>query len=360
MSWEFTREDNLRIRGWSTKDTREGEKSQFFFPLMFGYEGENKRVPYMPEASKFKGIVRTVTEFKSNSGDQVTIPHVPRLKGRGTHGNQMLRGNALNHTLGDQSIFIDYIATQVVSKGPLNDRRVGLNFIETMRPAMRDWYSRKVEEGIILALSGLTTWNNTSVLDNWTPGAEDEVFNNVIEAFDADHILYAGDATSDGTIDSADVLTASFLDRIQTHAKEDLDDPIEFMKIDGEECALLLTSGRGIEQLKADETFREAHTRVIKDARNPLTMRASYKYGNLYIAEYPKLLRPVANVQRSLLLGAEALLFAKIENMKYFLNDADDADRRKALSITGAVGAKANAVASVRRNALAIDHWVRS
>lgn len=359
MTWNFTADDAVTIKLWSTKDTRESEKAQFWVPMMYTNDGEGARAPHIQDASKFKGAVRVVTEFDGKAGDRVTIPHVPRITGRGRHGDQLLRGSGQAHTLKTQDVFFDYFATQIISSGPLSDRRVGMKFIDTGRPALRDWFKRKVEEAITLAMFGLTAPANGSVLDCWDD-EETAVFLNTIEEFASGQVLFAGDATSDATIDSADVLTAQALTKLETFAKEDQTIPVEEMTGNGENGFLFLTSGRGIEQLMYDEEFREAHTRVIRDERNPLTQRAKWKYGNLYIAEYPKCLKPAANVGRSLLIGAEALLFAKVEDMQYFMDPADDAQLRKALSVRGAAGAKANKIDGTRRNCVAIDHYVRS
>lgn len=356
MTWAFTAAQAETVKLWSTKDTRDAEKSMFFFPLMYGDSGTAK---YLPEASKFKGIIRAITDFQSKTGDRVTVPHVPRVTAVGVEGNTQLRNAGGTQSILSQDVYFNHFAHQLVSDGPLSDSRALLKFIDVARPSLRDWYRRKVEEAMVIAMWGLTSWNNTGVLDNWTsPTAA--TWLNTVRAFGSTEITYAGDATSDATIDSADVLTAQLLTKVSTVIREDRAIPLEPVMYEGEECYALLTSGRGIEQLMYDPDFREAHTRVVKDASNPLTLRAKMKFDRFLIMEYPKTLNPAANVGRSIVAGADALLYAKVQDIGYFQDPADDARRRTALSVTAAAGVTGNFIDSVRRNAHAIDHYVRT
>lgn len=356
MTYAFTASQAETVKLWSAKDTRDAEKAMFFFPLMYGDAGTAK---YLPEASKFKGIIRTVTEFESKSGDRVTIPHSPRVTGVGVEGNTQLRGAGGTQSILSQDVFFNHFAHQLVSDGPLSDSRGVLKFIDVARPGLRDWYRRKVEEAMAIAMFGLTSWNNTGVFDNWTSPTTQTWLNDV-ETFGSTELSWAGDATSTATVDSADTLTAQLLSKLSTIVREDRAIPLEPVMYEGQECYVLLTQGRGIEQLMYDENFRSAHTKVIKDANNPLTMRASMKYDRFLIMEYPKCPNVAANVGRSLILGADSLLYAKVKDLAYFQDPADDAQRRTALSVTAAAGVKANKLNSIRRNAHAVDHWVRS
>jgi hypothetical protein len=360
MTWNFTANDALTIKLWSTQDMRDAEKRMFFAPMIYSADPTGKgRLKYIQDASKFRGIIRMVSEFEGKNGDRVTIPNVPLVTGRGGRGDEMLRGSGQVVKTSSQDVFFDYFFTQVISGGPLSERRVGLDFIKTNRPSLGNWYMRTLEEGFVLSLFGLTAPNNGSILKNWN-ATETAVFNNPIVAFDSTQIMYPGAHTSDGTLDSSDVLTAQVLSRLRTFATEDQDIPVEPMTVNGQDCWLFLTSGRGIEQLKAASDFNNVFTKVIPTSDNPLTQRASWQYENIYIAEYPKTLKPAANVGRSLLLGADALLAAKVEDMGYYMNDADDAELRKALSVRGAFGVKVNEIAGIRRNAVALDHYVRT
>lgn len=378
MTYAFTAAQAETVKLWTTRDTRDAEKMQFFYPMM--YAGDKGTARYLPEASKFKGMIKVFTDFKEGkvnsgiTGDRLTVPHVPRVDGYGGEGDTQLRGSGGVQTIASQNLFFNYFFHQLISAGPLSDARAILKFMDVSRPSLRDWYSRKVEEAFVLALWGLTTWANTSVLKNWGQGTQDAVWLNTIETFGADAtnplsgITYAGTATSDATIDSTCVLTAQLLTKVQTAITEDRDIPMEPMKDEAnQDTYAFLTSGRGVEQLLYDEDFRTAATKVLPSpgSDNPLQKYGGWRYGNLQIITYPKCLQPATNVNRSIVCGADALFFGKVEDLGYYENDADDAKLKTALSVRAAAGVKANKITPAggtgsRRNAHAVDHWSRT
>lgn len=356
MTWAFTASQAETVKLWSTMDTRDAEKGMFFFPLMYGDSGT---APYLPGANKWKGVIRTITDFQNKQGDRVTIPHIPRLTGAPVEGNTQLRGSGAAQSIQSQNVFFNHFAKQLVSDGPLSDSRAVLKFLDVGRPSLKDWYRRTIEEAMAIAAFGLTAWSNTSVFDNWSSGTT-SIFLNPVNAFGSTELSWAGDATSTATVDSGDVLTAQVLTKMSTVIREDRAIPLEPVMYNGKERYIFLTQARGIEQLMYDEDFREAHTRVIADASNPLTMREPLEFDKFLIMEYPKCPNVAANVGRSLILGADALLYAKVKDMAYFQDPADDAQRRTALSITAAAGVSGNLINSIRRNAHALDHYVRT
>lgn len=354
MTYAFTAAQAETVKLWSTKDTRDALKAQFWYPMIYGADGNKAG---MQEASKFKGIVRMVTEFEAKTGDRVTFPHMPRITGDAIENDTQLRGSGSTMSIQSQNVFYTYFAKQVISAGPLSDARALIKFLDAARPGLRDWFSIYVEECITAMAFGLTSWNNSLTLLGTSKSA---VWLNTINTFDSSHIMYAGDATSDATIDSADVLTAQVLTKASTAIREDLSIPLEPIMYGGQERYLLLVSGRGKEQLLYDPDFRESYTRVIKDANNPLTERVTMEFDKFLIVEYPKCLNPAANVGRALILGANSLFFAKVKDMNYFQDPADDAKLKTALSITAAAGVSQNYHDSARYNAYAIDHYVRT
>lgn len=369
MTWQFSTADLATIKRWGSKDTRDSRRSLFWYPLMFadGSGGLRLQKSGMLPSSKWKGVIRTYSEFQvMEGGDMIRLKHVPKLAGRGTHGDAQLAGATLSTGLLTQDMYLDYFATQVASSGPLSDQRVGMDFIDTWRPELAAWYAMKWEEAITIALWGLTTWYGTP-FDNWdNTNGEATIFNSTVETFDTDAITYAGDATSDATIDAGDVLTAQLLTKIRTDIRETRTFPVEPLTNEKEQdCFGFVTSGRGIEQLMADQEFRDNHTKVVPNGDNPLTKRAGFFYNGFYIMEYERCPRVSENVGRSLVVGADALLAAEHKGIEYFTDPADHAKRRVALSVTGSGGVKAHKPAPVtgtarRRNCHAVDHYVRS
>ena len=210
-------------------------------------------------------------------------------------------------------------------------------------------------------MNGLTSWNNTTKLKYWPQtGAIASVYGNTIQAFDSDHIAYAGTATSNGTITSGDVMTAQFLTKLETTAFEDLSIPLDGMDVDGQQELILFLSRRGCEQLLYDEDWINANRAGVQSMDNPIVKRSIGKFGNIRVVPYNFCLNPAANVSQGILCGKDAIQMAKVEDFSWFEDFEDTRKRRKVVSIGGMFGAAATYFNSTRRNAIAVRHYVRS
>lgn len=371
MAWVFGDNDALRVRRWSELVIRDAEKLQVFAPLMYSMD-ESSRFK-AADASKATGVIRLHEDFRGQSGDRVTIANTARVTGTGIEGNALLRDTGEDLDTYSMDVYIQPIANQLRTAGPLNDQRVLLNARKEFRMKLAQWAARKVEEAIILTLSGLTSWNNTTILDNWGQGAQSTVFGNTIRAFansggatpdSNDTLLFAGDASSAATIDAGDKMSAQLLTKLQTHALETLDIPLEPLNIDGEDAFLLLCSYKAVEQLLYDPDFVQAMRANSYNKQNPLVSNVIGKFGMIYVRPYPKMLNSAANVSRALLLGKDAMHIAKKDDWKWWEGYEDNANRRAVMAVQAFLGMAPTWLGAsgseTRRNALAVEHYVRS
>lgn len=362
MTWVFQAANALTVKRWSEKASRDTEKSLAFAPLMYGNDTTAMR---NPDYNKMRGAIEVYTDFQGKTGDRVTVPNVRPVTGRGVHGDQLLRGTGASQNLDSMDLYFENFAHQVISGGKLSERRIALDFLKTARRSLSDWYMRKVEEAIVLALWGLTSWYGTPLKNfggGGTSQAETKTFLNPIQAFDSSHIVYGGDATSDATLDASDRMCAQLISKTETTAQEDLDIPLEPMLTeDGEDCFVLMLSGRQCEDLRYDQDWKDSQAGLkYKDPGNALLRRAIGKYGKTYVVEYPKCLQPRVNVTRGIFLGRDALKLAKVEELEFYQDPADDAKRRTALSVGGSMGVAPSYFNGTRRGAIAVDTWTRT
>lgn len=368
MAWVFGDNDALRVRQWSELVIRDAEKLQVFAPLMYSLD-ESSRVK-AKDASMAQGVIKVHETFKAESGDRVTIANTARVIGQGVEGNALLRDTGEDLNTYSMDVYIQSIANQLRTAGPLNEQRIAMDARKEFRMKLAQWAARKTEEAIILTLSGLSSWNNTTVLDNWGQGAQSAVFQNTIHAFtnsgganpdSNDTLVFAGDASSNATIDSGDVMTAQLLSKVQTHALETLSIPLEPLQIEGEDCFFLLCSYRAIEQLLYDPDYVQAVRATPYDKNsNPLLKGTIGKYGMFYLRPYPKMLNPAANVTQALVLGKDAMHLAKKTDWNWWEGYEDNANRRAVMAISAFLGMAPTFLNSTRRNAVAIHHYTRS
>jgi N4-gp56 family major capsid protein len=369
MAWVFGDNDALRIRQWSELVIRDAEKLQVFAPLMYSLDEASRFKA--KDASMAQGVIRLHEDFKGQAGDRVTIANTARVTGEGVAGNALLRDTGEDLDTSSMDIYIQPIAQQLRTAGPLNDVRVSMDARKEFRIKLAQWASRKIEEAIVLILNGLTSWNNTTILDNWGQGSQTTVFGNTIQAFSVqssatwgatDTCVFAGDATSNATVDSGDVMTAQLLTKLQTHALETLNIPLEPLNVDGEDGFILLCSYKAVEQLLYDPDFVQAMRANTYNKQNPLVSNTIGKFGMFYIRPYPKTLNPAANVSQALVLGKDAMHMAKKEDWKWWEGYEDNANRRAVMAITAFLGMAPTYVGATlsRRNALGVRHYARS
>lgn len=71
------------------------------------------------------------------------------------------------------------------------------------------------------------------------------------------------------------------------------------------------------------------------------------------------MLKPATNVSRALVLGQDALHLAKKDDWSWWEGYEDNAERRKVVCINAFLGMAPTFFNGTRRNALAVDHYVR-
>jgi N4-gp56 family major capsid protein len=360
-NFEFGTNDAETVKKWSELVVRDAEHKLIWAPMMYSTDAP-KSIRH-PDAGKGGKIIKVHTDFagQDKKGDTLTIHNVARVTGRGVQGDGLLRDTGANLDTYTMTAKFENYAQQVRSKGELAEKRSVLDFRQQARTELSSWVRRKLEGAIVLSLWGITAPNNSGVLTrlNWNT-TESEVFLNTIQAFDSDHIVYAGDATSNATIDSADVMTAQLLTKLETKAFEDLDIPLDPIDNNGEECLYLFLSGRGCEQLQYDPDWRDAQAVNARGESNPKIKGVIGKYGRIYVINYANCLNPAANVGQGVLVGSDALQMLKVEDPTWFEDFEDTRKRRKVISIGGMTGMAATYFQSARRNAIAVRHYVRS
>jgi hypothetical protein len=364
MSWKFGENHPLTNKAWSEKVTRNAEHKLIWAPLMYPAGPTAKGVIRHPDYGKGAPIIKVHGEFRTKPGDELTLPNVASVNTKPVMGDARAKNQKTTLTPYDMKLKYDAARIPpITSEGKLNDKKTTLNFREEAKVAGASW-ARRTTEGVINAhLFGIKNPANTAVVDRLNlPRDCSTVFNNEVQEFDAGHIVYAGGKSNDSQVaaDPTAVLTADFLDRLITTATEDLDIPLEPCDLgNGEEGFLFVLPGRGVEQLRADPDYRESVTQY-DGALNQLLKRKLVKYGPFVFLEYGNCLDPLANVGRGLILGKDALHFAKVMDWEWWEGVEDTHDWINLISIGAMLGAKGTIFNGARRNALAVDFYKRS
>lgn len=365
MSWRFAAGDSLIPKINQEKVTRNAEHGLIWAPLMYPAGPAAKGAIRNPGYGKGAQIIRVAEEFRTKKGDTLVLNNIARITGQPVLADA--RAKDQKTQLVPYSMTMGYEAFRIppiTSEGKLNDKKVTMEFREQAMQEAPSW-ARRTTEGILNAhLYGITAPSNSAVLTRLNlPSDLTTIAGNAVQTFDSDHLVYAGSAnTTDAEVaaDTSAVLTASLLDTLETKVTEDLSIPLEPVDLgDGEEGFLFVLPGRGVEQLKADPDYREA-IRQYDGPLNAMLKRKLVRYGKFVFLEYANCFDPLANVGRALILGKDALQFAKVMDWEWWEGVEDTHDWVNLISIGAMMGAKATVFNSARRNSLAVDFYKRS
>lgn len=365
MSWKFASGSEIVPKVMAEKVTRNAEHGLIWAPLMYPSGPAAQGLIRNADYGKGAKIIRVNDELRTKPGENLILHNVARINGQPVMGDG--RAKDQKTTLQPYTMPLGYSAARIppiTSEGKLNDKKTVLKFRENAMAEGSSWARRTTEGAITAHLFGITAPTNTAVTTRLNLGSDlTTVFGNDVQAFDSDHLVYAGAnnaSDADVAADTSAVLTASLLDTLITKATEDLSIPLEMAELgNGEEGFLVLLPGRGIEQLKTDPDYRDAIAQY-DGPLNAMLKRKLVKYGPFVFVEYANCLDPLANVGRMLVLGKDALQFAKVMDWEWWEGVEDTHDWVNLISIGAMMGAKATVFNSTRRNALAVDFYKRS
>ncbi|MDD0837907.1 N4-gp56 family major capsid protein [Curvibacter sp. HBC61] len=111
-------------------------------------------------------VIQRITELtKTERGEQVLMQLVADLVGDGVIGDNEREGNEEALQNYEQLINIDLITHSVGNKGKLADQKTVINFRETARDRLAYWLANRVDQLVLLTMSGISyAFNNDGSL----------------------------------------------------------------------------------------------------------------------------------------------------------------------------------------------------
>lgn len=260
---------NLVKKAWAKQLWTEALKETYF--NKFTGESENS-------------IIQTKSELKKDAGDKITIPLLMNLTGNGITGDNTLEGNEEALQFYDCPVEIDQIRHAVKLKGRFEEQKTQINLRTSAKNALKKWFSEKMEKMVVAAL---------------------------LTDPDADHVIYAGSATSRGAITATMKFSADLISMAARKAKT-ATPKIRRPTVDGKEYYVMLVDPYQARDLKADTKWVEAQKYAQnRGDNNPLFTGMLGIYDGVIIHEYeylPRAANGASNVMTgtALLLGCQA------------------------------------------------------
>lgn len=159
--------------------------------------------------------IQRLTDLESEAGDTISFDLSIQLRNKPTYGDRRLEGKEESLRFFTDQLKIDQMRHGVSAGGKMSRKRTAHNMRQIGKNRLSDYWSKFNDQMIFIYLSGSRGINEDFIEDTtWAGHAE-----NPIQAPDADHIIYGGDAVSKATIDTADIMSRSLIERAQVKAR---------------------------------------------------------------------------------------------------------------------------------------------
>ena len=265
---------NLVQEAWA-KDTWEAGFEKTFFMKFTGKSALD--------------IVQIKEELKKEAGDAITIPLLMPLTGAGIAGDNILEGNEEALIYRDFKVSIDQIRNAVRLKGKMDEQKTQIDMRKDAKHALSNWLANHIDDAIFTALSTNPT---------------------------ADRTVFAGSATSEGTITTSDVFTADLIGKIKRVATGTKQNQVKPVKVDGMDTYVLVIDPFQARDLTSDQKWINAQQNAnVRGSKNPIFTGALGMYNGVIVHESARVLRTQSGtsapkVGHALFLGAQAAVMA--------------------------------------------------
>lgn len=324
------------------KDAIRVFRENLFFKKMMG-EGENNVVQYIPELKK------------TDTGTKAMIGLIPDFRGNGVVGDNEMKGREEGMDAYWLDINIDLHRNAVTSKGRKSDRQSVLKVRSEARDRLMRWKANIIDELLILTASGIAySYNNNGSVRSGTgdPLTSLDFAADVTAPTSNRHFNYTGSALAAGdttTITSAFVPKYGMVVDLMAEARTRGVKPI---MVDGQEHYVYLCHPKHFAQLKKDADFRDAIINAnARSDKNPVFTGATVTMDGLIIQTNNKVFTTLGAASgskwgsggavdgtRSLLMGAQALAFADINDNMEWAEEPDDYSNKYGIAISNFYG----------------------
>lgn len=186
-------------------------------------------------------VIQKKTELETDAGDTISFDLSVQLRGEATEGDARLEGKEESLKFYTDQVIIDQTRKAVSAGGRMTRKRSAHDLRKVAKDRASDYWARYMDEMMFIYLSGARGVNRDFLFPlDWAGRA-----GNALQAPDAGHMLYGGDAASKATLDATDTMTRAVIERAKVQATMlQAQDPeaanMAPVTIDGEEHYVML------------------------------------------------------------------------------------------------------------------------
>lgn len=166
-------------------------------------------------ANSDNAVIQRLTDLESDAGDTISFDLSVQLRQKPTTGDKRLQGKEEALRFFTDDVKIDQMRHGVSAGGKMSRKRTVHNIRKIAKDRLSDYWSAYVDEMNFIYLSGSRGINEDFVEEvTWAGHA-----GNPLQAPDAGHLLYGGNATSKATITASHVMNRALIERAAVKAE---------------------------------------------------------------------------------------------------------------------------------------------
>lgn len=332
---------NAQKKVWQARTWKQARDQSFWFQTGFMSSGSD-------DHSKPVDYVKDLTQ--TDRGATCVMHLIPDLAGDGVAGDNLLKGKEEALSWDDVNIQIDQLRNAVRSRGAMSEQKTVVRFRVEAKDTLGNWAAQKLDEMAFLVASGVAF---TANLDGSTRAVDSDLPN---LSFAADvtspttnRIKYAGTATATNNLQTTDKMTWNTIVTATAFAKRQRIKP---MRYSGREGWCVVLSTEQARDLKQDPNYQTNVGRAAQQsAKNPLFSGYFADIDGICLFEHPKVKTTLGATSGSkygaagtvdgaqaLLLGAQALGFARIHDVQWVEDKDDDFGNRQNVGVSLMMG----------------------
>ena len=334
---DFGSLDIAKKKVWAAEIWQAGRDANFWMSNGFVGTGMNN-------------VIQRVTELtKTDRGDECVMQLVSDLQGDGVAGDNLLEGNEEPMFNDAISILIDQFRHGVRSKGQMSEQRTVVRFRSTAKDKLAFWFADKLDEMMFLMASGVSFQYKFDGSLRGNSQLPELAFANSVTAPSSGRVKYANAATSTASLAATDKLVWNMVVQTQAYAKRKRIKPI---RSGGREYYAMLISTEQSRDLKTDTTYQTLVSRAApRGDANPLFKNALAVIDGVVLYEHNKVCNTLGMVAggkwgvggtvdgaQALLMGAQSMGFATIDDMEYEESDNTDYKNRPGIGVRRMIG----------------------
>lgn len=253
---------------------------------------------------KFMGVgveaqtpIQMLPHLENDAGEQISYDLVMQLRMQPVEGDETLEGKEEDLKFYTDTIYIDQLRGGVNTGGRMTRKRTIHDLRKVARARQGEWWARVFDELIFMYLSGARGVNSDFIF----PTSYTGFANNSFVAPDTNHLMYGGNATSKASVDAADDMDLTLVDKAVSRASTmgggTAGVPaIEPISIDGEEHFVIVMHPWSTYDVRTDATAGQwidiqKAAAGAEGRNNPIFKGAMGMYNNVLLHEHRSVIR---------------------------------------------------------------------